>query len=270
MIQVGIAGAAGKMGRALVRAVSERSDLCLLRAWERPGHPSAGHDAGTLAGIEALGVSLFAGEGIDLAGCQVVIDFTAAAATAALAPQAAQAGSALVVGTTGLAPAQLEVLRACSRRVPVVYATNFSVGVNILWKLARLSAAALGEAFDVEIIEAHHNQKKDSPSGTAVTLFEEVCRGRGLDPATAARHGRQGLVGARTRTEVGLHAVRGGDIVGDHTVLFAGPGERLELKHQAHTRDALARGAARAAAWIAGRPAGWYGVADVLGLNIAE
>jgi 4-hydroxy-tetrahydrodipicolinate reductase len=267
MITVGIAGAAGRMGCALVRAVAERPDLRLARAWERAGHPAAGQDAGTLAGLGPLGVALAAGERPDLAGCQVIIDFTVPAASASLAPRAAEAGSALVVGTTGLAAGQVEVLRAASARVPVIYATNFSVGVNLLWQLARLTAAALGESFDAEIIEAHHNQKADAPSGTAVTLFEEVCRGRGLDPATAARHGRQGQVGPRTRAEVGLHAVRGGDIVGDHTVLFAGPGERLELKHQAHSRDTFAKGAARAAAWVAGRPAGWYRVADVLGLN---
>jgi len=265
MITVGIAGAAGRMGRALVRAVAERPDLRLARAWERDGHPAAGQDAGTLAGIDPLGVVLSVRP--DPAGCQAIIDFTAPAATAALVPRAAEAGSALVVGTTGLAPAQIEVLRTASARVPVIYATNFSVGVNLLWQLARLTAAALGESFDAEIIEAHHNQKQDAPSGTAVTLYEEICRGRGLDPAVAARHGRQGQVGPRTRGEVGMHAVRGGDIVGDHTVLFAGPGERLELKHQAHTRDTFAKGAARAAAWLAGRPAGWYRMADVLGLD---
>lgn len=270
MITVGIAGAAGRMGRALVRAVAARPDLRLTRAWERTGHPAAGQDAGVLASLDPLGVPLTVDERPDLAGCQVVIDLTTPAATAALAPRAAAAGCAWVVGTTGLDAAQLELLRSASARVPVLHATNFSLGVNLLWKLARLTAAALGEDYDIEIIEAHHNQKQDAPSGTAVTLYEEVCRGRGLDPAAAARHGRHGQVGARTRTEVGLHAVRGGDIVGDHTVLFAGPGERLELRHQVQTRDTLAQGAVRAAAWLAGRPAGWYRMADVLGLNALD
>jgi len=267
VIRVGIAGAAGKMGRALVRATAEHSDLTLGAAWERSGHAALGQDAGELAGAAHLGVALSAAETIRLEACDVLIDFTAPEPTVELAQKAAQAGRALVIGTTGLKAEQIETLRAAAQKVPVIYATNFSMGVNLLWQLARQTAAALGEAFDIEIIEAHHNLKKDAPSGTAVTLYEEVCRGRGLDPAQAARHGREGLVGARTKSEVGMHAVRGGDIVGDHTVLFAGPGERLELRHQAHTRDTFARGAARAAGWLAGKPAGWYRVADVLGLK---
>ncbi len=265
MIRVGVAGAAGKMGRFVCRAVSEHPDLELAAAWERPGHELLGRDAGELAGLGRLGVALAAPGDLARAACDVAVDFTEPAATLALASQA-RAGQGLVIGTTGLSPEQVAALQEVSRRAAVVCATNFSLGVNVLWALVRRAAAALGPDFDVEIIEAHHNQKKDAPSGTAWTLYNEICAARGLDPAQAARHGRQGLSGPRGRGEVGLHAVRAGDIVGDHTVLFAGPGERLELKHQAHSREALARGAARAAAWIAGRPAGWYSLADVFGL----
>lgn len=266
MIRLAITGAAGKMGRALVRAALEVPELSVAAAWERPGHPDLGRDAGETAGAARLGVSVTPMDAADLSACDVVIDFSAPAPTAELAGKAAAAGTALVIGTTGLSEAQLGQVREASRRVPVMYATNYSLGVNLLWALARQTAAALGEAFDIEIIEAHHNQKKDAPSGTAVTLYEELCRGRGLDPKRTARCGREGLTGARTKSEIGIHAVRGGDIVGDHTVLFAGPYERLEFKHQAHSRDVFARGAARAAAWIAGKPAGWYGMKDVLGL----
>lgn len=267
MIRVGVAGAAGRMGRALVRLAAGQPGMAVGAAWERPGQEALGKDAGELAGIERLGVALLTAAESPWNSCDVVIDFTAPDPTVALAQAAAQAGRALVIGTTGLSAGQLDTLRDVSRRVPVLYATNYSLGINLLWQLARQAAAALGETFDIEIIEAHHNLKKDAPSGTAVTLYEEVCRGRGLDPAQAARHGREGLTGARTSGEIGMHAVRGGDIVGDHTVLFAGPGERLELKHQLHTRETLARGAVRAAAWLAGKPAGWYQMADVLGLK---
>lgn len=266
MIRVGIMGAGGKMGRALVRATLEHPDLTLGGAWERPGHLQLGQDAGELAGAARADVLLTSTENLEFADCRVLIDFTAPAATVETAQKAAAAGVALVIGTTGLTPEQSESVRAAAQKVPVIYTTNFSLGVNLLWQVARQTAAALGEAFDIEIIEAHHNQKKDAPSGTAVTLYEEVCRGRGLDPRRAARHGREGLVGPRARGEIGLHAVRGGDIVGDHTVLFAGPCERLEFKHQAHSREVFVRGAVRAAAWLAGKPAGWYGMADVLGI----
>jgi 4-hydroxy-tetrahydrodipicolinate reductase len=267
MTRIGIAGAAGKMGRALIRAVREHPGLTVTAAWERPGHPQLGQDAGELAGAERAQVKVTAAEAARLDDCDMIIDFTAPGPTTELAAKAAAAGRALVIGTTGLSAEQLQSLRQAAQRVAVIYATNYSLGVNLLWRLARQTAAALGEDFDIEIVEAHHNQKKDAPSGTAMTLYEELCRGRGLDPKLAARYGRQGLTGPRTPGEIGIHAVRGGDIVGDHTVIFAGPAERLELRHQAHSRDTLARGAVRAAAWLAGKPAGWYSMEDVLGLK---
>jgi 4-hydroxy-tetrahydrodipicolinate reductase len=246
--------------------VQEHPALTLAAAWERPRHELLGRDTGELIGSEPSGVKLISAQEFSSAACDVVIDFTAPEATLALVQQA-RAGQGLVIGTTGFTPEQVETLRGAARKLPIVYATNFSSGVNLLWALARKAAAALGEAFDVEIVEAHHNQKKDAPSGTAWTLYQEICAARGLDPTRAMRHGRQGLTGPRERGEIGMHSLRAGDIVGDHTVLFAGPGERLELKHQAHSLAVFARGAARAAAWIAGKPAGWYSPADVLGLK---
>jgi 4-hydroxy-tetrahydrodipicolinate reductase len=267
MIKVGIAGAGGKMGRALVRAVVEHPELQLASAWEAPGNALLGQDAGQLAGLEKAGVTVLGSAAEALALCDLAIDFTAPEATVALVGLAEKAGKPLVIGTTGLTPVQLEQLQSAGRKIGMVYATNYSAGVNLLWALARKAAAVLGDQFDAEIVEFHHNMKKDSPSGTANTLLEAVCQGKGLDPVKAVRHGRDGMVGARTRDEVGMHAVRGGDIVGDHIVLFAGPGERLEIKHQMHSRDTLARGAVRAAAWLSRQKPGFYHVSDVLGLS---
>jgi 4-hydroxy-tetrahydrodipicolinate reductase len=265
MKRIGIAGAAGKMGCALVQAVCARPELTLAAAWERPGHPALGRDAGECAGLEALGVKI--GAAPALAECDVAIDFTAPAATAALAPLAIHAKCSLVVGTTGLNAEQLKVLQRAAQQVGVIQSTNFSLGVKLLEILVEKAAAVLNANYDIEIIEAHHNQKKDSPSGTALSLFQAACRGRKLDPAQAEKYRQHEMTGVRTQAEIGLHAVRGGDIVGDHTVLFAGPGERLELKHQAHSRNVFAHGAAGAAAWLAGKPAGWYTLGDVLGLK---
>jgi 4-hydroxy-tetrahydrodipicolinate reductase len=266
MKRIGIAGASGKMGRVLVRKVMEHPELTLAAAWERPGHAALGADAGVLAGMDAAGILVADSPQEAVAKCDVIIDFTAPAPTVELAQLAAGYACNLVIGTTGLNEAQLQVLQHVAQKRGVVYAVNFSLGVNLLAILAERAAAALGFNYDIEIVEAHHNQKKDAPSGTALTLYQAVCRGRGLDPASAARHGREGLAGVRTQSEIGLHAVRGGDIVGDHTILFAGPGERLEFKHQAHTRDVFAAGAVGTAAWLAGKSAGWYSMADVLGL----
>ena len=266
MIRVGVAGAAGRMGRSVVRAVARRSELALAAGWERPDHPDLGQDLGTLAGEPACDVVLGADPDAGLAACDAVVDFTRPETTRRLAAAASAAGKTLIVGTTGLGSGERDILREAAQNVPVVYATNFSTGVNVLWMLARRAAAALGEGFDAEIVETHHGRKKDAPSGTAMTLLEEVCRGKGLDPEQAARHGREGLVGERSRDEIGLHAVRGGDVVGEHTLLLLGQGERLELKHLAHTRDMFARGAARAAVWAHGRAPGSYSMQDVLGL----
>lgn len=179
----------------------------------------------------------------------------------------AELGRPLVIGTTGLNATERAAIDAAAKAVPVVFAPNFSIGVNTLFWLARRAAAALGSGFDIEVVEMHHNQKKDAPSGTAARLAEILCKARGLDPERDLRHGREGLVGARAPGEIGVHALRGGDVVGDHTVHFAAAGERIEITHRASSRETFARGALRAARWALGRPAGLYSMEDVLGLR---
>lgn len=267
LIPVVIAGAAGKMGRRLVAAVAEDPGLKLAGATEQTGHPDLEKDAGELAGAGPLGVKI----SDDLAAClspgAVVIDFTAPAATMKHLELAARKQCPMVIGTTGLAPDQKARVKALAKKVPLVLAPNMSAGVNLLAHLVREAAAALGPGFDVEIVEAHHRLKKDAPSGTALFLAEAAAEGKGWELKSSARYCREGLIGARPDREIGVQTLRGGDIVGDHTVLFAGPGERLELIHRAHSRDTFARGAVRAAAWLAKRPAGLYTMSDVLGLT---
>lgn len=201
-----------------------------------------------------------------LADCDVVIDFSSPRATRGLLEAAGAQAKPVVVGTTGHAPDEKAELLALARRSPCVWAGNFSVGVNLLFALVRRAATVLGDDYDAEVVEMHHRFKRDAPSGTATRLLEIILAARELD-AQALRHGRHGLVGARTPQEVGVHALRGGDVVGDHTVIFAGPGERLELTHKASDRAIFARGALRAAQWVVGRPPGVYDMQDVLGLQ---
>lgn len=267
MTKVGLTGAAGRMGRALVRAVVEHPELELCAAWELEGHSMIGLDAGTLAGAAPSNVLIAVYSDEELEKCDTVIDFTAPEATTNLIGKAKDNDVDMIIGTTGLSPEQHQKMQHAAEDIGIVYATNFSTGVNLLWMLAKKAASVLGEFYNAEIIEAHHNMKKDAPSGTALTLLESICEAKELDPSESVQNGREGLIGARQIDEVGVHAVRAGDIVGDHTALFAGPGERLEIKHQAHSRDTFARGAARAAAWLAGKKTGLYHMSDVLGLE---
>ncbi len=201
-----------------------------------------------------------------IADAEVVIDFSAPSATAALAKLVAKHGKALVIGTTGHSPAERKAVLAAIKNIPVVWAGNYSIGVNLLNYLVQQAATTLGPSAPVEIVEMHHRHKKDAPSGTAEKLIEIVRAAQRL-PASAVVHGRQGLVGPRPEAQIGVHSLRGGDVVGDHTVIFAAEGERLELTHKASNRSIFAVGALRAAQWLAGRPAGLYGMADVLGLK---
>jgi 4-hydroxy-tetrahydrodipicolinate reductase len=260
-------GAAGRMGGAVVRAVAETEGLELVAAIERPDHPRLGEDAGAVAGVGVRGVAISGSLDEALAACDVAIDFTSPAATAELAERAAARGVRLVVGTTGLGPDERRAVEAAAARVPVVMAANFSVGVNVLLGLLRVAARALGDGYDVEIVEAHHRQKRDAPSGTALRMAEAIAAARGLDLAGAARHGRSGDAGPRPAAEIGLHAVRGGDVVGDHTAHFLGAGERVEITHRASSRETFARGAVRAALWLDGRGPGLFDMEDVLGLR---
>ena len=264
MLRIGISGAAGRMGRRLTALASAADDLTVVAALECAGHDALGLDAGELAGIGPIGVSIAT---TLEARPDVLVDFSSPDAAVARASECAECAAALVVGTTGLAPEQVAQLEAVVRKVPCVYAPNMSVGVNVLAKLVRLAAESLGPDFDVEVIEAHHRFKKDAPSGTALKLARAAAEGLGRELDEVGLHGRSGIVGERTSAEIGIHAVRAGDIVGEHTVLFGALGERVELRHSAHSRDTFVRGALRAARFVTGKPAGMYSMEDVLGLT---
>lgn len=268
MIRTVITGASGRMGSTLVRLVRESTALTLVGATERPGAPTVGQDAGVVARVGQTHVTLrddlqrILSEG----QAQAVIDFTSAEASVEHARICAASGVPVVIGSTGFSSDAKSEIAQLAKRIPIVMAPNMSVGVNVMFKIARDLARALGEGFDVEIVEAHHRMKKDAPSGTALRLAEELAGalGRTEEDFTYAR---QGQVGARPAKEIGLQTLRGGDVVGEHTVFFFGDGERLELTHRASSRDQFAKGALRAAAWIAGKPAGLYDMHDVLGLR---
>jgi 4-hydroxy-tetrahydrodipicolinate reductase len=265
-VDVVVCGAAGRMGRMLVGLAAETAGLRVAGAIEAPGHPAIGLDAGTVAGVRPLSVAI----ADDLASvCRrehVVVDFTVPSATLAHAKAAAAAGAALVIGTTGLDAREDRELRTIAATTRAVIAANYSVGVTVLAALVDQAARLLGDGFEAEIVEVHHHHKKDAPSGTALALGRAVAAARGQDFDTAKVLAREGIVGARKAGEIGIVALRAGDVVGDHTVVFGGLGERVELVHRAQSRECLARGALRAAAWVAGRSAGVYTMRDVLGL----
>jgi 4-hydroxy-tetrahydrodipicolinate reductase len=268
-VRIAVAGALGKMGRSLLKVAAADPQVKVVGAWQRPESPLLGKDSGELAGIGRLEVPLAGAPHEALSKAQVAIDFTSPAATQKVLALAVQMKKPLVVGTTGLDAKELAGLKAASKKIPLVFSSNYSVGVNLLWKALDLVARHTGDDFDIEVIEAHHHFKKDSPSGTAMTTAEVLAKAVGRDLAAWARYGRpKGNIGPRQPREIGLHTVRGGDIVGDHTVLFAGTGERLEFKHQAHSRDNFALGAVRAAKWLVQKKKkpGLYSMADVLGI----
>jgi 4-hydroxy-tetrahydrodipicolinate reductase len=266
-VRIAVLGAGGKMGRAILRAILDEPGARIAVAVERAGSADLGQDAGVLAGAgSTTGVAVRAQ--LPSAGeADVWIDFSAPAATIGNANAAAAAGAALVVGTTGLAAADKDQIAAVARKVPVVFSPNMSVGVNVLLDLVARAARALGPAYDMEIVETHHRMKRDAPSGTALRLAEAVAEASGRDLAKTARYERHGDVGPRTNEEIGLQTLRGGDVVGDHTVFFLGMGDRVEITHRASSRETFARGAVRAALWLAGRKAGLFDMRDVLGLR---
>ncbi len=267
MQRVVIVGAAGRMGRRLLDGVLSATDLALVGAVERADCPDLGADAGMLAGRGACGVKLTASLAEALAQADAVIDFSVGDVVAD-ARVATASGCSVVIGTTALdaaAKAALADLAAAGGRL--VQAPNMSVGVNVLFRVAEDVARILGEDYDIEIVEMHHRRKKDAPSGTAVGLAEAVARARGVSWRDVAAHGREGLVGERPRGEIGLHAVRGGDVVGDHAVIFATDGERVELAHKAASRDTFVHGALRAVRFLASAKPGLYDMQDVLGLR---
>jgi len=265
--RVAINGAAGRMGKALIRAVVEHEQLALGTAIERAGSEAVGKDAGEIAGVEAAGVELTDNARTATGDFDVAIDFTRPEATLALVEICREQGKAVVIGTTGLSAEQKETVAASAGGIPIVLAPNMSVGVNLTLKLLETAARVLGDSVDIEIVEAHHRHKVDAPSGTALAMGEAVAGALGRDLQKVAVSGRDGHTGERTRGEIGFSAIRAGDIVGEHTVMFAAEGERVEISHKASDRAIFSRGAARAAAWVSRQEAGLYSMADVLGLG---
>lgn len=258
-------GASGRMGRAVVQAIHEANGIALVGAIARDGASAIGIDIGELAGVGALRVPVTGALAAEL-DAHVLIDFSRSEAIEAMSAQAAARSVSLVVGTTGLEPSALAALERAAQRVPVVVAPNTSVGVTVLFHLAERATALLGEGFDAEIVEMHHRRKVDAPSGTALRLADVVLAAKGLD-RSALVTGREGKPGARPQHEVGVLALRGGDVIGDHTLVLAGTGERVELTHKATDRSLFARGAVRAALWTATQSPGLYDMRDVLGLR---
>jgi 4-hydroxy-tetrahydrodipicolinate reductase len=266
MIRVAITGAAGRMGKTLIQAIEAAEGLRLGAALEHPDNSAVGQDAGETAGVGHLGVVINA----DVQRCSddfdVVIDFTVPAATLALAAACRASGKAMVVGTTGFTDAELSALRDAAADIPLFMAPNMSVGVNLVFKLIEIAAKARGDSVDVEVIEAHHRHKIDAPSGTAVRMGEVLAAALDRDLETDAIYGRQGITGARERKTIGFSTIRGGDIVGEHTVLYAGDGERIEITHRAQSRMNFAQGALRAVQYVHGKPAGLYDMQTLLDL----
>lgn len=265
-MKIGILGCAGRMGRMLVEAVLAAEGCALAGGTERPGGDAVGRDIGELVGRGPLGIPVVGDPGQLIAASDAVIDFTSPAATVSHAMLAATAKKVLVVGTTGLSADDEAQLARAADSTPVVYAPNFSVGVNLLMALTERAAAILGDDYDIEIVEMHHRHKVDAPSGTALGLGRAAAKGRAVPLDSVWRKSRDGHTGARPKGEIGFATLRGGDVVGDHTVMFAAEGERVELTHKASSRAVFARGAVRAAQWAHGKGPGLYTMRDVLGL----
>jgi 4-hydroxy-tetrahydrodipicolinate reductase len=266
-IAIGITGCAGRMGRMLIAEVQETAGCRVGGGIEAKGNPAVGRDLGELAGLGALGVKAGDDPAALFAAVDVVVDFTASDAAALHAAEAARRGKPMVIGTTGLDGANEAAVLAAAKSVAIVRSPNMSLGVNLLLGLVREVASRLDDAYDIEIVEMHHRHKVDAPSGTALALGRAAAQARGIDFAGRSRRVRDGITGERGRGDIGFAALRGGDVVGEHSVIFAAEGERVELTHRAGSRRIFARGAVRAASWVVGKQPGLYGMNDVLGLG---
>lgn len=262
-VQLIVCGAAGRMGRRIVALASEQPDVGVVAALEAPGSEWVGRDSGELAGIDKNGIAISDDYAAAAQAGTVTVDFTAPEASMKHLEAAARSGAAIIVGTSGLSHEQRGHLSKLAKNMPTMLAANMSIGVNVLLGLVEQAAAQLAD-FDCEIVEIHHNRKVDAPSGTAIALGETAAAARGLDPKSALLNAREGAVGARSKDEIGVVALRGGDAPGEHTVMLAGTGERIELTHRALSRDCLAAGAIRAARWLSGRAPGLYSMRDTL------
>jgi len=266
LLKVAVLGATGRMGRAILACIAEQDDVKLVGAVTQTGDPSIGRDASAGTSLPPFGVPLTDDREQALHGAQVAIDFTLPAALEANVRACVAHGTALVVGTTGLERRHFDAMERAAHQIPLVYGRNMSVGVNLFMELVARAAAALGNEYDVEIVEAHHRQKVDAPSGTALALGERIAAARGRPLKDLAVYTRHGTTGPRVPGTIGFSVIRGGQIVGDHSVMFIAGDEQIEFVHRARERAAFARGALRAARWAAGRAPGFYSMADVLGL----
>lgn len=267
MVKAVVTGAAGRMGGRIISLIRETQGIELSGALEREGHPAVGKDAGIFAGVGSIGVLITSRIGEVIGSADVVIDFTAAEASLENLRAASASKKAIVIGSTGFTPSQMEQVKEHCKHVPCVLSPNMSVGVNVMLKVLHDTARILGDEYDVEIVEAHHRLKKDAPSGTAIKMAQVLADALGRDLEEVGVYARRGIIGERGKKEIGIQTLRAGDIVGDHTVMFGGLGERLEFTHRAHTRDNFARGAVRAALWVVGVNPGLYDMQDVLGLK---
>lgn len=269
MVRIGVCGAAGRMGRAIIEIALASDGVSLGAAFEHPDSSMLGMDAGLVAGVGELKVNIDSDVEAAMASFDVLIDFTSPEATLEKLRACRANGKPLVIGTTGFSDGQKAEIREAGRDCPVVFAPNMSIGVNLSFKLVELAARIIGDDADIEIIEAHHNQKKDAPSGTALHMGERIAEALGRDLKSCAVYGRQGIGDVRDRRTIGFETIRAGDIVGEHTVMFASAGERIEITHRASSRSNFASGAVRAAKWLSGREKGIYDMQDVLGLQAA-
>jgi 4-hydroxy-tetrahydrodipicolinate reductase len=267
MVRAIVAGAAGRMGGRIIHTIRQSKDVELVAAFERPDHPGVGRDAGQVAGVGNLGIPVAGSLPEVVNQGEVLIDFTQPEATVENLRTAAASGLAVVIGTTGIAGKMLEEVKELAGRVRCVMSPNMSVGVNVMFRIAGEMAKILGDDYDMEILEVHHRFKKDAPSGTAMRLAQILAASSDRDLDEVAVYERKGMIGERTQKEIGVQTWRAGDITGEHTIMFGGIGERLELIHRAHNRDNFARGAVKAAAWVVGRKPGLYDMQDVLGLR---
>lgn len=265
-MKIGIIGAAGRMGRMLLAAVDAAEGAVIAGGVEATAHPDLGADLGVLAGLDPIGVALTSDAQALFKTVDAVIDFTVPVVTVANAQLAKEFATVLVIGTTGMDEAQQHIINAAATSAAIVQAANYSVGVNVLLGLVEQAAKILPEAYDIEILEMHHHHKIDAPSGTALALGHAAAAGRGVHLDDVADKVRDGIIGPRKLGDIGFATLRGGDVVGDHTVMFAGPGERVEITHKAASREVFANGAVRAALWATGQQPGLYAMKDVLGL----
>jgi|UniRef100_A0A7C3SI58 4-hydroxy-tetrahydrodipicolinate reductase len=267
MVRAIVSGAAGRMGGRIIHMMAGVPGISLAGALERPDHPAVGKDVGEVVGLPRKGLTVSGSLAEVLPQGDVLIEFTQPEPTLEHLKAVAEAGKAMVIGTTGLSPDQVKELKWLAEHTRVVFAPNMSVGVNLMFKVVEMIAGVLTEGYDVEIVEAHHRLKKDAPSGTALKLAQVIAQTLGRDLNKVGVYSRHGIIGERTDQEIGIQTIRAGDITGEHTVIFGGIGERLEIIHRAHNRDNFAKGAVRAALWIVNQEPGLYDMQDVLGLR---